>query len=115
MVHFFTPGEANRKLQEVQKLVADIVDIKKKLDSGLITTERENRAALDRFSIIASKLTELGIELKDADMGLVDFPSMRFNEPVYLCWKLGESEVLYWHGTHEGYRGRKLLRPQANA
>jgi hypothetical protein len=45
-------------------------------------------------------------------MGLLDFPAMRFSEPVYLCWKIGEDEIIYWHGLSEGFRGRKLLQPE---
>ncbi|MDG6907248.1 MAG: DUF2203 domain-containing protein, partial [Nitrososphaerota archaeon] len=58
------------------------------------------------------KLSEMDIELKDPDMGLLDFPAMRFSEPVYLCWKIGEDEIIYWHGLSEGFRGRKLLQPE---
>jgi len=67
---------------------------------------------MDRLSLLISKIQEKGVELKDADVGLVDFPALRFSEPVYLCWKLGEEEVLFWHGS-EGFRGRKPLRPEA--
>ncbi|MGI0092299.1 MAG: DUF2203 domain-containing protein [Nitrososphaerales archaeon] len=112
MGHFFTPEEANKKLPEVRKLVSDIAELDKKLGRRAFTSEKDRRSALDRISIIISKLAELGIELKDPDTGLVDFPAMRFNEPVYLCWRLGEEEVLYWHGIQEGFRGRKLLRPE---
>jgi hypothetical protein len=111
MAHFFTPEEANKKLPEVRKIISQILELKKTLDAGNLS-ENDRSSLLDRFSIITSKLLEMGIELKDPDTGLVDFPAMRFAEPVYLCWKLGEEEILYWHGLTEGYRGRKLLRPE---
>src|SRR5688500_3548379 len=52
-------------------------------------------------------LTEWGIELKDLQRGLVDFPAVREGRQVYLCWELGEPEVGYWHETDTGYTGRQ--------
>ena len=112
MTHFFTPEEANKKLPEVRKLLSEILELKRNIDSNTLS-EEERRSALDRLSGYASKVSEMGIELKDPDTGLIDFPAIRFSEPVYLCWKFGEEEVLYWHGMTEGYRGRKLLKPEA--
>lgn len=111
MVHFFTPEEANKKLPEVRRLTSKISELKKELDSGKLSGN-DRKSALDQLTIHASKLSEMGIELKDPDSGLVDFPAMRFSEPVYLCWKIGEDEILYWHGLSEGFRGRKLLKPE---
>jgi hypothetical protein len=51
----------------------------------------------------------LGCVVKDIDLGLVDFPSSRDGEPVYLCWKAGEASVTHWHGPEEGFSGRKPL------
>jgi hypothetical protein len=106
--HNFTPEEANRTLPVVKGLVSEIVQLKKKLEysSGI-----ERRQDLDRLSVLITKLEETGAEMKDLDMGLIDFPATRFNEPVYLCWKPGEETVLYWHGMTEGFRGRKPLKP----
>ena len=54
-------------------------------------------------------LNELGVQVKDLDEGLVDFPARRGDEEVLLCWRLGEDEVAYWHGIDEGFAGRKSL------
>jgi hypothetical protein len=54
-------------------------------------------------------LQELGVLVKDLDMGLVDFPALREGEEVLLCWRLGEEEIGYWHGLEEGFAGRKEL------
>lgn len=110
MTHFFTPEEANKKLPEIKKLVSTVVNSKKALEHA---GGKEKTDALDGLAYAASKLAEIGVELKDPDIGLIDFPAMRFKEPVYLCWKLDEEEVLYWHEVTEGYRGRKLLKPEA--
>jgi len=55
------------------------------------------------------KIQALGIELKDPAIGLIDFPSMRGDKIVYLCWRLGETEIGYWHDTDTGYASRQPL------
>jgi len=109
LTHFFTPEEANRTLPEITILVSQAVELKKKIERS---PDSERSPNLDKLSSLMAKIDEKGAELKDADIGLIDFPALRFNEPVYLCWKLGEDEVLYWHGS-EGFRGRKPLKPEA--
>ncbi|MCL4519518.1 MAG: DUF2203 domain-containing protein [Thaumarchaeota archaeon] len=110
MVHYFTPEEANKILPDVSSLVSRIVELKGKLDTS---TGKDRREIMDELTVCVSKIEQLGIEVKDLDSGLIDFPAMRFHEMVYLCWKLGEGEVLYWHGVSEGFKGRKLLKPEA--
>jgi hypothetical protein len=57
-----------------------------------------------------SLLEELGVQVKDLDRGLVDFPALRSNgEEVLLCWQVGEDEIGFWHGLEEGFSGRKPL------
>ena len=55
------------------------------------------------------EIQQTGCLVKDLDAGLVDFPSLRGGEEVYLCWKLGEARIGYWHGIEEGFAGRKPL------
>ena len=54
-------------------------------------------------------IEQTGCVVKDLDTGLVDFPSRVDHEQVYLCWKLGEERIGYWHRMDEGFAGRKLL------
>lgn len=54
-------------------------------------------------------LAEAGIVLRDADTGLVDFPSLRDGREVFLCWRLGEHEVGHWHEVDAGFPGRRPL------
>jgi len=54
-------------------------------------------------------IQDLGCLIKDLDIGLVDFPTMYRGREVYLCWKLGEAEIGWWHGTEEGFAGRKPI------
>jgi hypothetical protein len=65
--------------------------------------------AVTRLEEIVSKIQETGCVVKDLDEGLVDFPSLIEGEEVYLCWKLGEEHIDFWHGVDEGFSGRKPL------
>lgn len=69
--------------------------------------EREESAT--RLEEAVNRIQETGCVVKDLDAGLVDFPAMRDGREVYLCWKLGEERIEYWHGVEEGYAGRKPL------
>ena len=54
-------------------------------------------------------IQETGCVIKDLDIGLIDFPSLRDGQEVYLCWKLGEDHIGFYHGVDEGFAGRKPL------
>ncbi len=55
------------------------------------------------------ELGELGVVVKDLDLGLLDFPGLRDGEEVELCWQVGEDEVAFWHPLEAGFRGRKPI------
>jgi hypothetical protein len=55
------------------------------------------------------RVHEFGCLLKNLDIGLIDFPTLFQGEEVYLCWKLGEAGIGFWHGVNEGFRGRKPI------
>jgi len=65
--------------------------------------------AREKIAEAIRQIHETGCVVKDLDEGLVDFPSMREGREVYLCWKLGEEHIGYWHGLDEGFAGRKPL------
>jgi hypothetical protein len=69
--------------------------------------ERRERASQGLRKSI-QELIALGVQIKDLDAGLVDFPTTFRGREVYLCWKLGETAIEFWHGE-EGYRGRKPI------
>jgi hypothetical protein len=54
-------------------------------------------------------LQTLGVVLRDLDTGLVDFPTIRDGEPAWLCWRLDDPDLAWWHTTHEGYSSRRPL------
>ena len=56
------------------------------------------------------EITEMGCMPKDLDLGLVDFPARIDDKEGYLCWKMGEENIRFWHGITEGYSGRKPLK-----
>jgi hypothetical protein len=55
------------------------------------------------------KIHDLGVELKDPALGLIDFLSLRDGREIYLCWRLGETSIGYWHDTDTGFAGRQPL------
>ena len=122
---YFTPKDVNKILLEIQKQFSQIILLRNKvisLQEDLQKTANEG----SKFSIFIAKKQELnravyrlykdieglekrGIMIKSVDDGLLDFPSLRFDEEVWLCWKYGESEIKFWHGRDEGFMGRKPL------
>ncbi len=69
--------------------------------------ERDHSAS--ELEEVMTQIQETGCVIKDLDIGLVDFPSLRDGQEVYLCWKLGEDHIGYYHGINEGFAGRKPL------
>ena len=55
------------------------------------------------------KIEGMGVQVKDLDIGLVDFPTLYRGEEVYLCWRMDEDSIDHWHGVHEGFAGRKEI------
>lgn len=127
----FTLDEANALLAEVAPLAERMVARKRALDEA--ETEREQllrqiagnggditpgdvaeaatRVAEEAAALAAlvEEIQERGVQVKDLDLGLLDFPTVRDGEIVLLCWRAGEDEIGFWHGADEGYAGRKPL------
>jgi hypothetical protein len=125
----FTPAEANSALSEVRPVAERMVALRARLHE-LQGEQREvvqiiagngsgyavSEARTDEFGEAAAelqacleKLTGLGVQVKDADIGLVDFPAVHEGEDVLLCWRVGEDAVEWWHDLEEGYAGRKPI------
>ena len=109
--------EALRRTRDEAVLKKTHVDMLwKRLDAGeaVLGTVGEEQQRLDalvsRLAEIAQDIEGIGCILRDADAGLVDFPARaRGGRMVFLCWRLGEPEIAFWHGTGEGFAGRKPL------
>ena len=80
-------------------------------DSRADELERDAQALAREIEGFKRELEELGMQLKDPRLGLVDFPSEMYWRPVLLCWRLGEPEVGFWHELDAGYAGRQPLAP----
>lgn len=63
----------------------------------------------ERMDEILAEINTLGILVKDLDMGLIDFPTLRHGREVYLCWRLGEEGIGWWHPTDSGFSGRQPI------
>lgn len=69
----------------------------------------ERVKAEQRAKDALAEIDSIGVEVKDLDIGLLDFPCEVEGEIVLLCWKLGETSITHWHGTQEGFAGRKPI------
>jgi hypothetical protein len=67
------------------------------------------RLAADELQGVIAAIDARGVQLKDLELGLVDFPAERDGRPVLLCWQHGEPEVAFWHGVDEGFARRKPI------
>jgi hypothetical protein len=80
------------------------------VDVVAIARRKAERAkAEQRAKDALSEIDSIGVQVKDIDIGLLDFPCEVEGEVVLLCWKMGESSITHWHGTSEGFAGRKLI------
>ena len=132
MDRLFTVDDANRTLPLVRRIVEDVVRQhrvwrEKILELDLVASSTRADAPRERATVLEKEaqdlareidgyqheLAELGILLKDRRMGLVDFPCDMNGKRVYLCWRLGEGEVQFWHEEDAGYSGRQPLQPSA--
>jgi len=77
--------------------------------ADLLRKKSEHDKAAENLVEIINRIQETGVLVKDLEMGLVDFPSLVEGEEIYLCWKLGEDHIAFWHGVDEGFAGRKPL------
>src|SRR5215813_7868059 len=79
------------------------------VDRARAQAVRQHRdESLERLKATVARLQETGAVVKDLDQGLVDFPTLFRGQEVYLCWKMGETEIRFWHGV-EGFIGRKPI------
>jgi hypothetical protein len=122
--HYFTLDEANALLETLRPLMRDILDARKQIVDAQPELwpvleksvgnggSKKAGAMLKHFEVIQSgvkTLEGLGVEVKDLNMGLVDFPARRDGRDVYLCWRYNEAQVTFWHELDAGYAGRQPL------
>lgn len=117
----FTVDEANELLPTVVPLLETLRDAQatmEELQEEVTNSVPNNgggkvhRAYVDAArasSRALEQLTTLGIIVRDPDSGLIDFPAERDGQTVYLCWRLGEDKVAWWHPPETGFAGRQPL------
>jgi hypothetical protein len=120
----FTVEEANEMIPRVLAVFERINSVREKINEKREELEEFHEAAptnggghksaefvsrSEEIGRLLADLEEEGIVVKDVDSGLVDFPHIRDNHEVFLCWRLGEKIVAYWHEIEAGYRGRQRL------
>jgi len=125
MFMFFTTNEANDALPDVIKKFEyalakknDITKLEQQLQLSLSTTDsfeeyvtlkQKLNSVITKFYESVEILENTGVVVKSIEQGLLDFPSKRFNEEVWLCWKYGETEIRFWHDKDSGFMGRKPI------
>lgn len=67
----------------------------------------ERDKSVEKAKNALAEINAVGVQVKDLDVGLLDFPCVVDDEIILLCWKLGEESITHWHGTEEGFAGRK--------
>jgi hypothetical protein len=75
----------------------------------LARRKAERDKAVQTVKDSLAEIDATGVQVKDLDIGLLDFPCMVEDQVILLCWKLGEQKITHWHGTTEGFRGRKPI------
>jgi hypothetical protein len=125
----FTPDEANSALARVRPLAERMVALRARLGEledeqrevvrivagngsgeGVGDARTPEFAKLAReLQVVIDELTAAGVQIKDVETGLVDFPSLRDGELVLLCWRVGEDEIEWWHGLEDGFAGRQRI------
>ena len=75
----------------------------------LARKKAERAKAEQRAKDALAEIDSIGVQIKDLDMGLLDFPCEVEGQTILLCWRLGEKSITHWHGTEEGFAGRKPI------
>ena len=131
----FTLTEAERTRRELEPFLIEAIGARKKLSvleqelaavstkimmmggmlvpyAKLAEQRLEHQSLAEVMKTNLEKILSTGCVIKDLDVGLLDFPAIIDNQEVYLCWKLGEERIRYYHLQDEGYAGRKPLDPR---
>jgi hypothetical protein len=128
----FTLEEAQSLLSVLESLLRTSIDGKKLIESvdaelqetanrvflnggmflnivHLARRKAEREKSIHRVRDAMAEIDAIGVQVKDLDIGLLDFPCEVDGKIVLLCWKLGEEGITHWHGTDEGFAGRKPI------
>ena len=130
--HYFTLIEAEIELPRVEKLLRSLIELKQVYEdsdsemSGMtrriallggtiaprgafLSFRKRKEDAAKGLKDALTSLQAIGCQLKDLETGLIDFPTLYRGKEVYLCWRLGEPGIAFWHHIEDGFQGRKSI------
>jgi len=125
MFSYFTLKDANeilpvviQKFKNIESMKNEVFKIQNEMENNprymsnfedYVIKKQELNSAISNLYKSIEELEKMGVMVKSIDEGLLDFPSKRFEEEVWLCWNDGETEIKFWHGKDDGFMGRKPL------
>ena len=124
MPRYFTLSEANEALisirpwiDEVQTIRSEILAhqpeiwsvMEKSAGNGGNPTLSRMVKTFDRLDALIHNIQDTGVIIKDINTGLLDFPAIKDEREVYLCWKHGEGDIAFWHEIEDGFAGRQSI------
>ena len=95
-------------VMDIQEELQNLSDSNSSFEKFIKKKQELNHAVTSLYNMI-QELEDMGIMIKSVDEGLLDFPSIRDDEEIWLCWKFGENQVKFWHRKEEGFMGRKPI------
>jgi hypothetical protein len=119
---YFSLEQANQLLEVITPLIAEMIAIRntilelqpqletvlnKAVNNGGSLISGEVLKAFEALKNVINNVQQYDVFVKDVNTGLIDFPSIRDGEVVFLCWQFGEAQIEYWHALEEGFQGRK--------
>ena len=128
MSRFYSIDDANERLAEIRPILEklrddrrDVADAqaeivrRRQLDgdpehaADVKRNEDKIRSVVRRMQRSVNKLTDWDVQLRDIETGLIDFPALANGRPIWLCWRLGETDIGWWHEANTGFDSRKPL------
>jgi hypothetical protein len=124
MPQYFSLQQANETLITVRPIMDEVQTIRRKIlanqPEAWPAIEKSagnggNKALsamvqdFERLDALIHQILDTGVQIKDVNIGLLDFPALRDGREVYLCWKYGEDDIAFWHEVEAGYAGRQPI------
>lgn len=122
MTQYYTVEEANRALPRLARLAEEMVATHRRIlalrpaIAGVLEKSASNSGSggaslmylsFLRLEALIGAIQEMGVEIKDVATGLCDFVALHEGRDIYLCWRVGEPRVEWWHDLHTGFAGRR--------
>ena len=121
MTTFYTLDRANDRIPELAEMLTllrsqrdELRDLKATFDTSEPGDDQRRlrlrmQGLVDQMQATVARIDGWGITLRDIDTGLIDFPALVSGRQVWLCWRLGEDDVGWWHEMDDGFAGRRPL------